>query len=268
MVIEMPFGDLETMSIAEYIDRERYYSGLWFFMHIPKTAGSSFSTELTNRVTPYRNIEVDYNDSTIDFDMKLIRAVDSFVHDMRATRFRSASGHVPWELLGRILAVDPSARIISFLRNPIDRVISEYRYQLTPMNPQHRAFEMQFPNFERYIESRNARNQMTRFMFGDQHEPSCDELIAHIREKFTFVGLVEMYSLSFSCMFTAIGIPNLHPVEFERRTESTVENRITISPELVTLIQELNHLDQVAYNYVRSILLRHRDDWYNLSSVT
>lgn len=258
----MPFVDLETMPIQDYIARETSRAGLWFFLHIPKTAGSSFSTELTVQMSPYRNVEVDYTDESLRYDDKLIAAVNRFVGDMRRTHFRAASGHVPWELMGRIQAADPNARIISFLRDPESRMISEYRYQRTPTHPQHEAFKTQFPTMESYVHSPLSQNQMTRFLFGNHRQPSADELIDHIRHKFTFVGLVEMYALSFSCIFTAMGLPNLQPSEFQRKTESTQDNQVVITPELRTMIHEANHLDQAAYNYVHSILLRHRDAWH------
>lgn len=261
----MPFGDLEEISMAEYVSRERGRAGLWFFLHIPKTAGSSFSTEMTKRIAPYRNVEVNYNDLSLDFDAKLSNAVDIFVAEMQLTKFRAASGHVPWELIEKIKGADPSTRVLSFLRSPVDRVISEYRYQLTPMHPQHRAFERQFPSIETYVEHELGRNQMTRFLFGNHREPSCDELVDHIRSNFTLVGLVEMYPLSFTSMFTAIGISNPYPVEFERRTKKVPKNTIAIGPEIVDQIRELNQLDVAAYNYVESILLRHRDDWFDVS---
>ncbi len=258
----MPFCDLETMSLRDYVAREQAkVEGLWFFLHIPKTAGSSFSTELPNHLIPYRNVEVDYTDHSRSFDDKLVHALEVFVSDMNWTSYRSASGHLPWELTSRLLHAHPSTRVISFLRDPVARVVSEYRYQRTPVHPDYHAFCARFDSLKSYVQWSGSQNQMTHFLFGSGHVPSPDELIQHLGRNFTMLGLVEMYPLSFHAIFSCMGYPDLAPTEFQRRTSDTKDNKVDLTPDMVAMILEANHLDVAAYNYVRDVLIPHRDVW-------
>ena len=255
----LPFADLATMSLPDYIAREAAQDTMWFFLHIPKTAGSSFATELSTRMKPYRNVHVDYNNPAVPASQQMAGVVEGFAAEMQVKPFRSASGHVPWHLFETIQAARPDTRVVTFLRNPEARVISDYRYQRTPMHPPYREFIAQFPTLESYAESPQSHNKIAKFIYGRGRNPSAAELIAHIGRAFTFVGLVEMYPLSFNAIFAAMGQPGLRPAEHKRKTPDTKDTAFELTDTVKALIRETNQLDQAAFDYVRGILARHRD---------
>ena len=258
----MGFSDLEQGSLIDYIDRLREKSDhLWFFLHIPKTAGSSFSSELAARCRPYRNVHIDYADTTTPHQAQISNAVDRFIAEMATQHFGSASGHVPFHLVRRILEAKLDTQVVTFLRAPEARVISDFRYQRTPMHPPYQTFIQEFPTIESYIESPQSQNKIAKFVYGTDRTCTVEELTRHAGEKFAFIGLLEMYPMSFNSIFAAMGHPGLAPSEHKRKTPDTKSTEVEITPAIRGLIRETNRLDQALYKYVRNILQRHREEW-------
>lgn len=256
----MPFADLETMELDDYLAREAQTESLWYFLHIPKTAGSSFSSELAARMRPYRNVHVDYTRTDLTAEAQMPERVSAFVREMEERRFKSASGHTSWDQLEPLRRAPFSSRFVTFLRSPEARVISDYRYQRTEMHPPHAAFIREFPTLESYVENRVSQNKMARYLMGRKmRDITPEDLIAHIGQAFTFIGLVEMYPLSFTSIFTAMGHPKVAPVEHKRKTPDTASTEVALTPALKARIRDVNALDQAAFDHVRAVLMRHRD---------
>lgn len=255
----MPFADLESMSLSDYIAQEAAKDSFWFFMHIPKTAGSSFSSELASKMRPYRNIHVDYTRTDVSTTDQMGGVIADFVTEMKTKEFRSASGHVVWGHYETLRAARPDCRVVTFMRDPIARVISDYRYQRTPMHPPHQEFMKEFPTLESYVASPASQNKTTLFMTGSRDALSPEELIARIGQEFTFIGLLEMYPLSFSSIFGCMGHKGLMPTEHKRKTPDTKDTQVEVTPAMREMIREVNQMDQAAYSYVQTVLRRHRD---------
>lgn len=258
----MPFHDLSRMSMADYAESLAQTNALWILLHIPKTAGTSLTEELSNYMAPYRNIFVDYEDLDTPFVQRLSDSVDRFIADLRHKDYRSCSGHLTYDLVARIQLARPEARVVTFLRNPVDRVISDYRYQCSAMHPGSEAFREAFPRIETYVDSKVSQNKMAHMIWGSDAFPTTEELIAHAGRQFTFIGLVEMYSLSFSCMLEAMGHPGVQPQAHARKTPDTAETKVAVTPELRDHIASQNLLDQALYDYTRDLLLPQREAWW------
>lgn len=255
----MRFGDLREMSYEAFLERAPR-DAFWFFLHIPKTAGSSFSTELATRLRPYRNIHVDYSRHDLSHNEKLDLAVSEFVGHPRRDRFRSASGHVPLHRLQPVREAIPKTRIVTILRAPEARVISDYRYQRTPMHPGHESFKKTFPTLESYVESEVSHDKMAHFVGGGD-DVDVETLLRRADEDFAFIGLLEMYPMSFNIIFSLMGIDGKAPAEHKRRTPDTPETRVEMTPELAARIEALNATDMALYRHVRRRLVKHRDAW-------
>ena len=249
-------------SLHDFIAREGGRENLWVFVHIPKTAGTSFSFEMAKELSPYYNIHVDYENPEIPYEVQLQGAVDGFIEKGRTIQFCSASGHISIGLAAQIRQAIPSTKLITFLREPVARVISDFRYQRTPAHPPHKEFIEQFPTLTDYAQSPDAQNKMFRFLARDPASP-LETVLKEMEEDFTFVGLVEMYPMSFNLMFRLFGASKL-PVEHRRKTETNDFNIYEDSPELRGRIRKLNELDMALFEHFRDILVRKRDEWNEL----
>lgn len=244
--------------IASYFtDNADRPEALWVFLHIPKTAGSSFCAELASRLHPYWNIEVDYTDHSLTHNEKLQRVVDRFSKAMPEARHRFASGHVLRKHLDNIVQAWPETRFVTMLRNPVARVVSDYRYQRTPSHPPYSDFIERFPRFEDYIESIESQNKMYLHL-RPTREASAQETIDDIEQRFNFVGITEMYYLATRTLFTLLG-DTRGPSIYERRTEDRAENKIPNLAELTPRIREVNALDVAIYDHFHEKLKQRRE---------
>lgn len=258
----MKFGDLDEMSLADFVATAPK-DALWFFLHIPKTAGSSLSAELDNYTPPYRNIFVDNYDPQISFADAEAAAIDAFISDIDFSRYRSASGHMRWNVSRRLRETRANTQYFSVLRDPIKRVVSDYRYQRTPAHPPYKRFIEKFPSLESFAEIPNARNKMARFLTG-KLDPSIEETLQIVDEEFAFIGLLEMYPLSFNIIFQLMGVPGCLPKEHQRKTPDNDVTRVEMTPEIRSWIAEINPVDAALYDHVHRRLLARRAEWAEL----
>jgi len=259
----MSFASFGATSIEEFVQSEYAPDCLWIFLHIPKTAGSSFATELSRKRRPYRNIHIDYNDAATPQRLKMQRAVAGFLSDFQTTPFKSCSGHMNMQDVLSITKEVPSARIITFLRHPVTRVISDFRYARTPAHPPYREFIAEFPTIESYIESSNSQNKMCKFL-SPQNNMGVSDLINYLDSTMSFIGLVEMYPMSFNIIFRLVGL-NEFPKIRSNRTNTTDDNFVVESPALLARIRETNAGDIALHKFVRARLVNRRNEWIALS---
>jgi len=255
----MGFSSFTSLGLGEFIEKESAPDYLWIYIHIPKTAGSSFASELSILRQPYRNIHVDYEDKTTPHDVKLERVVDQFILDNRTTQFRACSGHLSMRHVNKIREAFPRSRVISILRNPVERVISDFRYARTPSHPPYKEFINQFPTIESYVDSPASQNKMFRFLAPDP-EMRMDELFEFFDERVSFVGLMEMYPMTFNIVMQLLGLNRL-PTSHKRKTEPTKYNQVIRTPELLKRIKEANTRDFAMFRFVKERLLARREQW-------
>lgn len=229
----------------------------WLFLHIPKTAGSSFRSELARRLLPEANITVNYADDLRPHNVKMDEAIERFCARAQREPVRFASGHLLRPMMARIEARLPETRLVTMLRDPVARVVSDFRYQRTPQHPPYRAFIERFPRFEDYLEARESQNKMTEFL-RRAPDQSVAEIIDDIERSFAFVGITELYPLSFKLLMALLG-DHSAPTVYERRTEDSDENRIDNLDALTPRIREVNRVDMAIYKHFRTRLERQRE---------
>ena len=256
---KLSFGAFATLPLGEFLKREAAPEDLWVFIHIPKTAGSSFAAEWSELQRPYRNVHVDYEDRDTPYDTKLERAVDQFIADAATTSYRACSGHLTMRHVLKIRKARPETRIISLLRDPVERVISDFRYARTPAHPPYQEFIRQFPTIESYVDSPASQNKMFRFLTPDP-KLRANELVEFLDESTSFIGVTEMYPMSFNILLRLNGF-NRMPTQHRGKTEATDLNKVERTPELIKRIRETNDRDVALFNVVRERMIARRDDW-------
>ena len=258
----MAFGDIATAGLRTFLDTDRFADELCVFIHIPKTAGSSLSTELERLRPPYINIHRRYfYGDTVTFS-RIEDEIASVVDSGALAQANACSGHFSWNQAAPIRAVRPDARPFTFLRDPVKRIISDYRYSRTPTHPTYKETIARFPTIESYVAAPETQDKMARFLMpGDIVTPS--QIDAFISANYAFVGLLEMYPLSFNILSRLLG-DNVMPSEHKRKTEATSDNEVAETPELRALIADHNQRDKALYDIVRRKLVAIRDEWRDL----
>ena len=248
----MPLTAIVDGDLERYISDNRAEEGCWFFVHIPKTAGSSFRRELADLLRPNHNVNVAGDRRQASYEDKIAAATKDFNDRLNQSPCRFASGHVPVTALMRHLDNWQNLKLITMLRDPAVRMISDYRYQTTPAHPVHREFIERFPTFDAYLATEWTRNRMFRFLRPSE-DATLEECIAFMVERFAFVGTVEMYPLSVRLVTRLMG-EERSPSRYLRKTVDNQHNQLEVTPALMERVRELNSLDVALYGYFHSKL--------------
>lgn len=229
--------------------RPRGEEELWLFLHIPKTAGSSFRSALADRLQPDFNINIDSVRGTMSRDEGFKDAVEKFIALDKQQKFAFASGHLK---MPEVVAIEQAAgrpvRIITLLRTPATRVVSEYRYQRTPVHSGHEKFREDYPTIESYVDDPRSQNKMFRHLALPKE--TLPLTIARMEKTFGYVGVVEMYPLLVKQCSQLIGA-NVADNTRLRVTPATKENAVEVTEDLLKKIRQLNSLDEDLWKHFR-----------------
>jgi hypothetical protein len=253
------FGNIAN-GLEAFIASERFADEFCVFIHIPKTAGSSLSAELARMRRPYLNIHRTYHHGeTVTFS-RLEDEIAAHIRSGAIATARSCSGHFTWNMAAPIRDARPDARCFTFLRDPIARVISDYRYSRTPAHPTFRETIARFPTIESYVQAPETQDKMARFLMpGDAVTP--EQIDRFIGERYAFVGLLEQYPLSFNILARLLGVDAM-PSQHKRVTEDTEDNDVAVTSDLRALIAEHNRRDMALYDIARAKLAAIEDEWH------
>lgn len=257
----MTFATLFKSGYRAFIEEDRDRGDLWFFLHIPKTAGSSFRAELQSLLTPDHNIHAYDGEAEGEFTDRLGAAIRAFAASTWKTPYRFVSGHVPVDMMEPIRNAARTPKTFTMLRDPVGRVISDFRYQSTPQHPDYAVFRARYPSIEAYLDAPGEGDKMMRYL---RPHAAADvaETIAHVLETFVFVGSMETYDTSFAVMMELLGA-NRAPSVFLRKTEDRQATDVRLTPELESRIRAANARDLALYDglmaYVRQVDALRRD---------
>ncbi|MEM9048131.1 MAG: hypothetical protein AAGC92_05375 [Pseudomonadota bacterium] len=236
--------------MTSYIEGHRRGLRRWFLHHIPKTAGSSLADEFAEHLPPYWNLTVEYAAETESTHDQMDLSVQRFIA-AGPTQWRSASGHVMPRHIDRIAEACPEVGFITFLRHPVARIVSEYRYCRTESHPPYRSFIERYPSIADFVDDPREANKMSLYLFG-RRDVSLEAAMARLRTRYAFVGLQERYALSFR-MMSILMWGGSEPQAHSRVTPDADDNRIEITPALSERILARNALDLAIYKAVQAL---------------
>lgn len=248
-----------------YFAANRHRAGdFWFFLHVPKTAGSSFWKELSVASGVACNVGVDYRPGVSPREARE-QALATLVRDAESCKATAGRGHIPRAELGPLYEAFSTVRLLTMLRDPVARVVSDFRYSRTPAHPGHEDVIRRFPTIHDYVERPEMQNKLYKFL---QHSPAAtpSEVCERVTAEFAFVGFTERYPLSRWVLMRLLGQRPGAMAE-ERRTSSLPHNRVDLDPELKRKIAKLNERDAELVTWFRDRLDRVRNDlWEWLKS--
>lgn len=195
---------LDPQDSTYFEDNKLDGKSLLFFLHIPKTAGSSFGGEMRQRLSPAFHIIFDYRNVDVPVRHQETSVFQQFLLQDLTSRFRFASGHVRFQTCASLLVLGRKVRMVTFLRDPVERMVSDFRYQRTPKHPLCDTFIREFPTFRDYAHHRGAWDKMYAFLRLSPGEP-VEDVIRRMEQRFALVGTVEHYELAFRVVTALCG---------------------------------------------------------------
>ena len=234
---------------------------LLFFVHVPKTGGTSF-VELLKTVYGRHFLHVKL--------ARRFRVPQQLYTLAAANRLQAIAGHVPfgfhrefgtaYSWLRRSnehVFAERDIKYISIVRDPVDRVKSFYRYVMaTPGHRLHHRVKGQSPReFLRFMaettkSGAGSSNHQTR-LIGMGCKRDIEAIKERVREDFHAVGVLEEIGPFVKHLAKTLHWPgNLEMGHFNRsRHPRDTED---FDAETIEWIRERNRLDHELYEYVRT----------------
>jgi hypothetical protein len=216
------------------------------FIHIGKTAGSSFREELADRFQPCENVFVDFSKVELPVTPEKYAAIMESnladLNDNRMSKCRMVSGHFSYTQVSRQPNL-AQGKLITFLRHPISRLTSSYQYHCSAAHPDHAAFSAQYPTFRQYVQDPQNINEMYRQLTPGQFAEGTDAA-EWIKQNYYWVGLQENYVASIKLLFAMSGM-RFSPNHNIRVSESSYAG---VDPDDIHLAEQLNAVDLQMYS--------------------
>ncbi len=253
----MPARTLFKESLEAYlVEAKRELGRPWCFLHIPKTAGTSLKETMRAQFS-YRNIYLSPDEylnvqSGHDSYSGLLKAkLAKFIPQLREGSITAISGHLQYESVESLKQALPEIRLMTFLRNPVDRVISDYRYCLSPEFPGHQEFRRQYPTIKHYLSNTGEMNKMHSYLKRGAQE-TATQTAERVANEFSLVGLVERYDefVHLFCRINEVKAPPLLRLNTTKNEELT-KNDLVDERELIA---DANQSDVDIYRYFSPLL--------------
>jgi len=252
----LAFNELEAFGLDEFIRRRRAPDALWGFVHIPKTAGTSLMASLDQKFGPLWRYEpppaLDGDRKTRRARWDIIRGFVTLQKESGGARFRSFAGHLDNPQMEYLTGEFPQARLFTIVRDPVERLISNYRYRLSLDAYFHEAFARENPTIEVFAARPSSQNLMMKFLF--ENGLALGGRDAHqLYSRFEFIGSLAHFEYSLHILARLLGVDNLSPRRLNV-TKSLENNVVEIDDELREYIRKLNSADVALYDRVNQIL--------------
>lgn len=233
--------------------------GTLFFLHIPKTAGTTFQTVLSRVYSqvPSCSVYPCWQDASPrilghQWDAELALVGGHFTYGLHTyAEFR--------HLLRK--RVD----YITFLRDPVARVVSQFNHVVYGGDLAHREIAEEYPTIEKFIEHPWARNLQTRFLLGFYYPIDDDPKAAFragkaiLRDKVKVVGLTERFDETLILCAEAFGW-DLPTYASENRAEDRAKTlRVSdLDQSVIDRVKAANHCDMALYEYAQTLFDKRR----------
>jgi hypothetical protein len=217
------------------------------FLHLPKCGGTTLNRIIEWEYDPFRIFSIDPIFFLWSYQ-KLNRWPAS-----RLARMQVLKGHMPFGIHTRL--PQPST-YITFLRDPVERVISAYYFARNYfLHPKHRWVSKL--TLEEYVRQSPNHNVQCKYLsgrpfVGDYHAGDCtSEMLemakANLDQHFSLVGLTERFDEGLAILKIIFGWQIAKYAKFN--VTKTRLKKTSLPASTVDLISERNQFDVALYEY-------------------
>jgi Sulfotransferase family len=229
----------------------------WLFIYVPETINDTIRQRFADILQPDcfitpADVQVEKG---VDYDTRMSRALDQFAHSEQFQRCRFAAGHVKTFQVDEISELT-KARLFTVLRDPVDRLISDFAAQ----NAGKRLTADKFLEF-----AKNPANQNTHLQFlcpKGMWKP--DDCIEFVRDRFDFIGIAEDLPMTIK-MFYAIHGARVHADLAESEKVRQQFSRHNLSADLIHTVAQLNAVDYEIFRYFHDRFIALKDSFYAMA---
>ncbi|OUW30353.1 MAG: hypothetical protein CBD27_01650 [Rhodospirillaceae bacterium TMED167] len=237
------------MSLSLILSAFPMDSPFYLFMHIPKTAGTTFRS-IVDKQYGFPNVLTYYNQNSTQLLDNLEATLQVGSHD-----YRALIGHFQY---GVHAPLTRPSKYITFLRNPVERAISSYHENVKIMSPAVRDGNGELMSFGECLREREEffANQQTKMISGKgSMEPvdasDLERAQKNIQKDFMFIGISEYFDASILLLSRLI---HWRPCTYGKLNARSNKGRLD-GQELFNL-QKINHFDAILYKNALDDLLR------------
>jgi hypothetical protein len=217
------------------------------FLHLPKCGGTTLNRIMEWEYDPLRIFSIDPI-----FYLWSYHKLNRWPAE-RLGRMQVLKGHMPFGIHARL---PQASTYITFLRDPVERVISAYYFALNYLlHPKHRwVSKLTLEEYARLSPNHNVQTKYLsgRSFVGDYHAGDCNsEMLemakANLTQYFSLVGLTERFDEGLAILKIIFGWQIAKYAKFNV-TKSRLK-KTSLPASTVDLITERNKYDVALYEY-------------------
>lgn len=182
-------------------DQFREDADTMLFVHIPKTAGVSVGKALQQCFDHFHGVEWDRISAS--FRQATHRAA---YEQTRAASRQVIMGHFGWNEIMVWRNHDLPLKCGTILRNPVERLISNYNYNCSDRHPARENFMQRFPTIESYARGAIRDVQLTQAI---GYVASFEGVLLKLLQNYSFIGLTERLPQSLAHLSRSHGLPQI-----------------------------------------------------------
>lgn len=184
-------------------DTYRETADVILFMHIPKTAGMSVGKALQAAFDIFH--PVSWENTNQSFRNKTRKALYRRSDEANPCR-QVLMGHFSWSDVMYWRNQELPLKCATIIRDPLDRFVSNYRYNTSDKHPQHEAFAARYPTLESYAKALPLDYQLS-LMTGAFY--SFDHALEKLNRSYSFIGVTEELGASLDHFRRSHGLSEL-----------------------------------------------------------
>ncbi len=221
--------------VEDFVSMFRQEDGIIVFQHVAKTAGSSVARE-------FGSIKRGF---LLQWD-QMQESWQQFLQEYQAGHVDHVRGHLWFHHINDLRKRQIPHRAVCFLRHPVERLISHYRYDRTPANPNYQNVRARYPTFESFADH-IGENFMIRMIVG--RCDSAEQAITRIQQRFAFVGVTERYHTSMVVLMNCLGRHYKIKPKANVTESNQVDASVEISDSFRTELLKRNAVDLAVFEY-------------------
>ena len=177
-------------------------------VHIPKTAGSNFRAQMERHCTV---TGIDRGTDYDDYYAGLRDAAHRRIVELASPGLSFMSGHYRYRDVKDIARSQPfKVSFVTYLREPISRLLSDYFYSVSKVHTSQVAFLNQYPTFETYLADVGQINKQLAYLQPTDNASVADTFEC-LEKDFAFVGITEQFETHFEELRIALNLPKSPP---------------------------------------------------------